>query len=241
VKPHPDAEVCVRVAIIIPARDEAESIAGVIARVPPSLDARVIVVDNGSRDRTAEIAQTAGAEVVAQPLAGYGHACLAGVRAATGVDAAVFIDGDGSMAPEEVPHLLSPIAAGTADIVCGARRVDPRLMPWHQRAGNRLIGLLLRRLHGVHLQELGPYRAVRMTTLSSLDLQGSRYAWAAEMLARAAAQGARIFEVPVSYSERTGGRSKVGGSVGGSARAGREIIGALVRERVHPHRSPPRQ
>ncbi|MCA1695390.1 MAG: glycosyltransferase, partial [Actinobacteria bacterium] len=175
--------------------------------------------------------------VVTEPRAGYGHACYAGARAAAGCDAAVFLDGDGSMAPEEIPLLLRPLIDNSADLVCGARRLDPALMPWHQRLGNRVIGLLLRRLHRVSLRELGPFRAVRMTTLVSLELRGSRFAWPAEMLARAAAGGARIVEVPVAYSARCGGRSKVGGSVRGSAQAGYEIVGALIRERLRPHRS----
>ncbi len=221
-----------RVAVVIPTLDEAGSIAAVVARVPAVLEARVIVADNGSGDGTAAVARAAGATVVEVVQRGYGHACLAGVRAAAGSEVVVFLDGDGSMAPEDIPRLVRPIVAGHADVVCGVRPRLPRLMPPHQRAGNRVIALLLRR-HGVRLPELCPYRAVRMTTLLSLDLPGSRFAWAAQMLARAAAQHARIVTLPVGYSERTAGSSKVGGSLRGSLAASWDIAQVLLREPRH--------
>ncbi|HEX6538025.1 MAG TPA: glycosyltransferase family 2 protein [Candidatus Dormibacteraeota bacterium] len=224
------------IAVVIPALDEAASIADVVTAVRDELEgaasAMVIVVDNGSRDRTAEVAETAGASVVRQPRRGYGWACRAGCDAARGSDVVVFLDGDGSMPADAIPALLAPILHGDADIVCGARSGRHIAMPWHQRAGNRVIGLLLRALHGVRLRELGPFRAVRTTTLDALAMPGSRYEWPAQLLARAARRGARIAEVDVGYRERSGGRSKVGGSLRGSLLAAWDISRTLVLERV---------
>lgn len=219
------------VAVVIPTLDEAGSIVSVITRVRAVLGAHVIVADNGSGDGTAALARRAGATVVAVTLRGYGHACRAGVDAAEGCEVVVFLDGDGSMAPEDIPRLVQPILDGVADVVCGVRHVDRHVMPVHQRLGNRVIGLLLRR-HGVRLPELCPFRAVRASTLQALDLPGSRFAWAAQLLARAAGQGARITSVPVGYSERTAGRSKVGGSLRGTILASWDISRALLREPV---------
>lgn len=219
----------IRVAVVIPTLNEAESIAAVVGRVPGELDAEVIVADNGSDDGTAAIAERAGATVVHVSTRGYGYACHAAVQRAAGSDVVVFIDGDGSMSPEDIPRLLEPIAENRADVVCGVRPVSRVLMPVHQRLGNRVIALLLRR-HGVRLPELCPYRAVRTTTLTALELPGSRFAWPAQLLARAAAHDARITAIPVGYRERTAGRSKVGGSLRGSLAASWDIARVLLSE-----------
>lgn len=221
-----------RVTVIIPALDEAATIATVVTGIKRALAADVVVVDNGSRDATAAEAARAGAGVVSQPRRGYGWACRAGCDAATGADTLVFIDGDGSMPATAIASLLAPIADGRADVVCGARVTGDAGMPWHQRAGNRVIAILLRVLYGVRLRELGPFRAVRASTLAALELPGSRYAWPAQLLARAARQGARITEVRVGYHERAGGRSKVGGTLRGSVQAAWDISRTLVVERV---------
>src|SRR5262249_47223914 len=143
------------VVAVVPARDEEGCVGEVVARLRAAMPgARTVVVDNGSTDATAAIARAAGAQVVPCERPGYGHAVRAGVDAAAAADVYLFLDADGSMAPEEAPRLLAPIADGTADIVLGRRRVDRRLMPWHQRLGNRVIALLLRR-HGVRAGELG--------------------------------------------------------------------------------------
>ncbi|MGH7722177.1 MAG: glycosyltransferase family 2 protein [Candidatus Dormibacteria bacterium] len=218
-----------RIAVIIPALNEAGSIAAVIARIRRTLDAHIVVADNGSSDATAAVARAATATVVPVARRGYGHACRAGVDAAGECDVLVFLDGDGSMAPEDIPGLIAPIVEDRADLVGGVRRCDRRLMPVHQRLGNRVIGLLLRR-HGVALPELCPYRAVRASTLRDLDLAGSRFAWAAQVLARAAGRGARIASVPVGYHERSAGRSKVGGSLRGSLAASWDISRVLLSE-----------
>ena len=222
-----------RCSVIIPARDEAGAITEVVQGIFKTLPAEVIVVDNNSRDGTAEVAAQAGARVVSETARGYGHACLRGIAAATTPDVIVFIDGDGSMAPEDIPSLLAPIAAGQADVVCGSRRrrAAPGSMPQHQAFGNWLAVSLLRVLYGVRLTDLGPFRAARASTLQSLQMQPSRFAFLAEMLARAARRGARIVEVDVGYQPRVAGRSKVGGSLRGSLEAGTEIIASLVLNR----------
>ena len=223
------SELQARVAVVIPTLNEAGSIAEVIGRVPRHLNAQVIVADNGSADGTAGIARRAGATVVEATQGGYGHACHAGVAAAAGCDILVFLDGDGSMSPEDIPRLVTPIAKGRADMVCGVRKVSRSSMPIHQRLGNRVIASLLRR-HGVRLPELCPFRAIRASTLHSLDLPGSRFAWAAQMLARAASRDARIITVVVDYRERTAGKSKVGGSLRGSLAASWDIARVLIAE-----------
>jgi glycosyltransferase involved in cell wall biosynthesis len=222
-------------AVVIPARDEEGAIAAVVAGVR-ALGAGVVVVDNGSRDATAREAAAAGARVVHEPRRGYGHACRAGVDAAPHADVVVFLDGDGSMPVEEIPRLLAPIREGRADVVCGSRvaRGEAGSMPWHQAMGNRLALALLRWLYGVRLTDLGPYRAVRGSTLRALDMPGSRFAWPASLLARGARRGARIVEVDVGYRRRVAGRSKVSGSVRGSLEAGAGIVATLLWQRVAP-------
>ncbi|HEY9287070.1 MAG TPA: glycosyltransferase family 2 protein [Candidatus Dormibacteraeota bacterium] len=223
-----------RVAVIIPALNEAGAIGDVVAEIRATVDAEVIVVDNGSQDQTATVARRAGAVVVTCPERGYGKACLRGIAEARGNDVLVFIDGDGSMPAVDIPALVGPILDGRADIVCGARRADPGTMPAHQRWGNRLSMALLRSLYGVRLSDLGPFRAVRATTLASLAMRASKFAWPAEMLARAAKVQARIIEVPVGYRARAAGRSKVGGTLRGSIGAGMGIVGSLAWVRMLP-------
>ncbi len=221
--------------MVIPARDEEGAIAAVVTGVR-ALGAGVVVVDNGSRDGTAREAAAAGARVVHEPRRGYGHACRAGVDASPHAEVVVFLDGDGSMRVEEIPRLLAPIREGRADVVCGSRvaRGEAGSMPWHQATGNRLALALLRWLYGVQLTDLGPYRAVRGSTLRALDMPGSRFAWPAALLARGARRGARIVEVDVGYRHRVAGRSKVSGSVRGSLEAGAGIVATLLWQRVAP-------
>jgi glycosyltransferase involved in cell wall biosynthesis len=227
-----------RTTVIIPARNEAGAIAAVVAAVPAELEAEVIVVDNASDDDTAACARAAGARVIFEPIPGYGQACRAGVDAARATGAIVFIDGDGSMDPRDIALLVAPVLAGTASIVCGSRSrlAEPASLPRHQRVGNFIAVVLLRLLYGVHLSELGPFRAVDATLLRELGIGGSRYAWVAELLARAARRGATISEVDVNYRARTSGRSKVSGTIRGSLGAGASLLSILVWRRVLPPR-----
>lgn len=222
------------VAAIIPARDEAAAIGGVVhaLRRRPEVH-RVIVVDNGSRDRTADHARSAGAEVVSEPVAGYGRACAAGVRAAAGADVVVLLDGDAADDPADLPRVLAPLLAGGADLVVGSRSrgtMERGAMGAHQRAGNRLALLALRRLHGLSATDLGPLRAIRRRDLMALDMREMTYGWSAEMAAKSARAGLRYAEVPVGYRRRIG-VSKVGGTLRGSIGAGWGILGAVVRAR----------
>ena len=223
-----------RCCVVIPARNEAGAVGNVIERIHATLEADVIVVDNGSTDETFSVATAAGARVVREVRRGYGYACLAGIAAARDADALVFIDGDGSMAPEEIPVLLAPIEAGRADIVCGSRRRlrQPGSMPAHQAFGNQLCVTLLRTLYRVRLSDLGPFRAARATTLHSLHLRPTRFTFLADMLARGARTGARIEEVSISYGPRIAGRSKVSGSLRGSIEAGAAILASLAWNRI---------
>jgi glycosyltransferase involved in cell wall biosynthesis len=223
-----------RLAVIVPARNEVGAIGSVIAEIHAAVDAEVIVVDNGSSDGTADVARRAGARVIDCSERGYGKACLKGIAATAAKEAVVFIDGDGSMLATDIPALVVPILDDRADIVCGARQRTRGMMPLHQAWGNRLSTTLLRRLYGVRLSDLGPFRAVRRHTLDGLKMRASKFAWPAEMLARATRRGARIVEVPVGYRPRAAGHSKVGGTLRGSIGAGLGIIGALVWLRVAP-------
>jgi glycosyltransferase involved in cell wall biosynthesis len=223
-------------SVVIPARDEAGAIGAVVAAARRIVDGEVVVVDNGSRDGTGAVALAAGARVVRETRRGYGFACLAGVAALPSAEVVVFVDGDGSMLPADIPLLVAPIVDGAADVVCGSRVAlgDAGSMPRHQALGNRVALLLLRCLYGVRLTDLGPYRAVRGSTLRALAMPGSRFAWPAQLLARAARRGARIVEVDVGYRQRAAGRSKVSGSVRGSLEAGAGIVGTLLWQRITP-------
>jgi glycosyltransferase involved in cell wall biosynthesis len=219
-----------RAAVIVPARNEAAAIGGVVADLREAGAARVIVVDNDSRDGTAAIARAAGAEVVGAERAGYGWACLAGVHAARDAEIVAFIDGDGSFRASDLDALAAIVAAGRADLAVGAR--CGARMPAHQRLGNALTCAVIRAFYGVGLRDVGPLRAIRGDVLRRLDMRGSRYAWLVEMLAKAARVGARIAAREVSYGARRGGRSKVSGSARGSLLAGVDFLRALVSYRT---------
>lgn len=222
------------VAVIIPARNEEIPLPGVIAEIPPEAVDIVIVVDNGSSDRTAEVAAQAGATVMAEPHAGYGHACAAGVRAAQkgGATALVFLDGDGSFDPAQIPDLLVPLETGQADLVLGSRPaggMEPGAMPPHARFGNWLVARLMRLFYSLHVTDLGPYRAIRADLLARLGMQEMTYGWPTEMMVKAARHGARVVEVPVRYRVRRGGRSKVSGTIRGTLLATYAILFVTLR------------
>jgi len=221
-----------RVTAVIPALDEEGAIGQTVARLNRDLVHEIIVVDNGSQDRTAERAAAAGARVIAEPRRGYGSACLAGVRAAASADVLVFLDGDGSDVPEDLERVLEPILQGQADLVLGSRTRgdrEPGSLSVHQVAGNRIVLTLLRLVTGVRLTDLGPFRAIRSEAMAGLDLCHPTYGWPVEMVVKAARRGLRIAEVPVGTRRRIG-RSKVAGTVRGSVLAGYHLIATVLRQ-----------
>lgn len=222
------------VAVIIPALNEAGNISSLVQDVRQVVPAQVIVVDNGSTDATAAEAEASGAQGVAEPQRGYGYACQAGVRQANTMqaDVVVFLDGDYSFLPAELPRLLLPILHDRADLVLGSRwlgHIAPGAMPPQQRFGNWLAARLMRWLYGMRVTDLGPYRAIRLPLLLSLDMQEMTYGWPTEMMVKAARRGARIVEVPVSYYPRRAGHSKVSGTLRGTVLAARYILGVTLR------------
>jgi glycosyltransferase involved in cell wall biosynthesis len=230
------------IAVVIPALNEeatiGEQVAEVLAlaRRPdlPARIARVVVVDNGSDDRTAERAAVAGATVISEPRRGYGRACHTGVLAAEDADLIVLMDGDRSDCCEELPLLLRPLLAGEADLVIGSRtlgRYEPGSLLPQQIFGNWLAARLLRVLYGVQVTDIGPFRVIRRADLLDLGMREMTYGWSVEMIARAARRGLRVREVPVTYRNRAGGKSKVSGNLQASIRAGGRIIGAILRSR----------
>jgi glycosyltransferase involved in cell wall biosynthesis len=220
----------VRVSVIIPTRNEASAIGRVLADLPAHLVTEVVIVDNDSTDGTPEIAAKMGARVVYEPRRGYGRACLTGLMTADAPDVVVFLDGDYSDRPAELPLLLAPIIEGRADITLGSRlqgRRSAGALPWHQVFGNRLAASLIRLLYRVEISDLGPFRAARADVLRALTLEETTYGWAVEMILKGALQGFRIVEVPVSYYPRIG-KSKISGTLKGTVGAAWLILSRIV-------------
>ena len=222
------------VSVIIPALNEEEPIAGVVREVAATIiPAEIIVVDNGSTDRTAERARDAGARVVSEPIPGYGRACMAGIRALPPeCDIVVFLDGDGSDCPEFMNQLVEPIFAGKYDFVIGSRTRGQRetgSMNFQQIVSGRIAGAILRFLYGVHYTDMCPFRAIRRDALARLAMREQTYGWNLEMQMRAARVGLRILEVPVDHRCRAGGQSKVSGTLRGTFGAGARITATLLR------------
>lgn len=221
-----------RITVIIPALNEAGNIQRLVKEVLAVAPVQVIVVDNGSIDATAQEACAAGAQVVAEPRRGYGYACAAGAAADQEADILVFLDGDYSFLPGELPLLLAPILTGQADLVLGSRsrgHIAPGAMPPHQRFGNWLVARLMNWLYGLSITDLGPYRAIRRSLLAQLDMREMTFGWPTEMMTKAARRGARLVEVPVSFHPRQAGRSKVSGTVRGTILATWFILGVTLR------------
>jgi hypothetical protein len=219
-----------RIVVVIPALDEQEAIGAVVREIPPVVD-EVIVVDNGSRDRTPQAARAAGARVVGEPRRGYGQACLAGIAAAGEADVFVFLDGDHSDYPAQLVDVVAPILEGRADLVIGSRRRGRReagAHPWHAVLGTRACVGLMNLLAGSHATDLGPFRAITAAALRRLDMRDRNYGWTVEMQVKAARRGLRVVEVPVDYRPRIG-RSKVSGTVRGTIGAGTKIIATILR------------
>ena len=221
-----------RVSVVIPTYNEAQSIGRVLADIPPIVE-EVLVVDSDSSDGTATIAHEMGARVLREPRRGYGRACLTGLAAANAPDVIVFLDGDYSDRPAEMPLLLGPLRRGVADMVIGSRLAGERIrgaLPWHAVFGNRLAASLIALFSGVHLTDLGPFRAARYDALIALGLKESTYGWPVEMIVKGARRGLRIVEVPVSYHPRIGS-SKISGTLQGSVGAAWGIMSAIVKYR----------
>jgi glycosyltransferase involved in cell wall biosynthesis len=219
------------VSVIIPTHNEAQGIGRVLADLHADLVTEVIVVDNNSTDGTPDLARRMGARVIEESRRGYGRACLTGLANAENPDVIVFLDGDYSDRPSELPILLAPIIEGRADITLGSRlsgRSNRGALPWHQSFGNRVAAGLIRLLYGVNVSDLGPFRAGRADALHALALEEATYGWAVEMILKGALAGFRIVEVPVSYYPRIG-RSKIGGTVKGTLGAAWFILSRIVR------------
>jgi glycosyltransferase involved in cell wall biosynthesis len=235
----------VRVSVIIPTYNEGASIGRVLGDLPADLVSETLVVDSESTDATREIAARCGARVILEPRRGYGQACLTGLAHVANPDVVVFLDGDYSDRPAELPRILGPIREGRADIVIGSRLTGERergALPWHSVLGNRLAACLMGLVCDVHLTDLGPFRAARYEALRVLELEELTYGWPVEMIVKGARCGMRIVEVPVSYHPRIG-TSKITGTLRGTIGAGWCIVTGIVKHRLRAERrgtTPPR-
>ncbi len=221
-----------KISLIIPALDEEEPLPDVLASVPPGAVDEIIVVDNGSTDGTAAVACRAGALVVIEPRKGYGAACWSGFKAAEDADILVFMDGDGSFQAGEIPRLTEPIASGTADLVLGSRALgatDAGAIPLHARLGNSLVATIIGFISATRISDLGPFRAIGCKSLENLNMQERTHGWPCEMIIKSAKFGYRVLEVPVTYRPRTGGKSKVSGTIAGSISAAIAMLRVTLR------------
>ena len=210
--------------VVLPVLDEREALPWVLERMPAGYVP--IVVDNGSTDGSGKLAASLGARVVHEPRPGFGAACFAGLTAAE-AEIVCFMDCDASFDPRELSRVTDPVAAGTAELVLGARRPAPdAAWPRHARLANAVLALELRRRTGVRLTDIGPMRAARRDALLALGIRDRGFGWPLEMVLLAARDGWRIEEAPVSYLAREG-RSKVTGTVRGTVRAVRDMAAVL--------------
>lgn len=241
--------------VVLPVLNEARALPWVLERMPAGY--RAIVVDNGSTDDSARVAREHGATVVVEPQRGFGAACFAGLEAAED-DVICFMDADGSLDPNDLPAVAGPLlddvtaSASASDrldasgvsphavprLVLGARRADPGAWPWHARLANRALALELRRRGVGSLRDLGPMRAAPRQALRDLRLADRRFGWPLEMVVRASGAGWAVSEVEVGYSARRGGRSKVTGTVRGTARTIRDMSRVLAADRRTAGREP---
>jgi hypothetical protein len=228
----------VHVLVIIPAFNEARAIGRVIGDIPDTLVDEVVVVNNASTDETEQNAHAAGATVLHEPRQGYGWACLRGIDYAKTKqpDVVVFLDGDYSDHPDEMPRLVAPIRRGEADFVLGSRirgETEPGAMLPQAQIGNRIACTLMRWLWGADYTDLGPFRAIRFRDLLALNMQDTTFGWTIEMQIKAVRAGLRIREVPVSYRKRVG-VSKITGTISGTVKASAKILWTIGRFALAP-------
>ncbi len=225
-----------RISVIIPVFNEEESLPLVLGDIPRELADDVVVVDNGPTARSAEVAAACGARVVPEPRRGYGSACLAGIAACQGSEILVFLDGDYSDFPQDMPEVLRPLLEDSADLVLGTRMLSSAsrraLLP-QARFGNWLAAFLMRGLFGLRCTDLGPFRAIRREALIHLCMQDRDFGWTVEMQLRAKLAGLRVTEVPVRYRKRVG-VSKITGTVKGTILAGYKILKTIFAYRLRP-------
>ena len=219
-----------RISVVIPALNEADAIGSVLREVPDWVD-QIVVADNGSEDDTVRVAEAAGAKTTVAEQRGYGAACLAGIAALEPCDVVVFLDGDYSDYPEQMDRLVDPIARDETDMVIGSRRLGSAafgaLTP-QQHFGNWLACFLIRLFWGVRYTDLGPFRAIRRSSLDLLDMQDKAFGWTVEMQLKAILKQLRLREAPVDYRKRIG-KSKISGTLKGTVLAGHAIIGTILR------------
>ncbi len=224
--------------VLIPAWNEEKALPFVLSAIPKAWVRQIIVCDNGSTDRTAEVAEAEGAVLVSQKERGYGNACMAGMRYLANLPASeqpeivVFLDGDYSDYPEELPQVVAPILNEGKDLVIGSRRLggmEPGAMTAAQSFGNWLAPFLIRLLYNYRFSDLGPFRAIRWDKLQALGMRDRNFGWTVEMQIKAAKQKLDCAEVPVRYRKRAAGQSKVSGTFKGSVLAGWKIITTIFK------------
>jgi glycosyltransferase involved in cell wall biosynthesis len=212
------------VAIVIPAFNEEEAICHLLPQIPCDVAQWVIVVDNGSTDKTAEVARQAGAIIAYEPMRGYGRSCFTGYQTACslGADVVVFMDGDGSDNPADLPMMLSPLQHNQADLVVGSRvskRAEHGAVPPQARLGNWLVSNMIRLFYGLRLSDIGTFRVIHCAALDALHMHEMTFGWPVEMLVKAAKAHYKIVELPIHYRHRSHGESKVAGTLSGSIKA----------------------
>ncbi len=223
-----------RVAIVIPALNEEAAIRQLLDEMAGSEVDWMIVVDNGSTDATAAVARARGALVVHEPARGYGRACLTGFQTAhrLGAEIVVFMDGDGSDDPADLPMMLAPVLEGRAEMTIGSRvsqRSERGAIPPQARLGNWLVSRMIHLLYRVPLHDIGSFRAIRCSALETLHMHEMTFGWPVEMLVKAARAQYRIVELPIHYRRRSHGRSKVAGTLVGSVKAAYYMLSTTLR------------
>ncbi len=224
-----------KINVIIPALNEENAVGKVIAEIPNHLVEEIIVIDNGSKDSTFDVARKAGATALLEPVSGYGRACLKGMeyisKKESKPDIIVFLDGDYSDYPSQMDLLIDPIVKGKAEFVIGSRALgikEKGSMTPQQIFGNWLASFLMKLLYGINYTDLGPFRAIKYASLLQLDMKDKNYGWTVEMQIKAARKKLKIMEVPIDYRKRIG-VSKVSGTLKGTILAGYKIILTIFR------------